>query len=294
LIKKLLSSALCRFSPYSAWPPPTPVSAQEIANRTLAAYPQVDSVKMDMNMSMDVDGVGGDEPFSMSIATSGSAVIDNAARQMQMSMTMSMEANTNAESELGSLGDLTMSYDTYIVDDWMYYHVSMILLGDYWMKAPATDDDNVWQNQNQLTQQAEFLRDAMEMTRVGEEAVGGVDCYVLEYRPDMEKIMEWLMSQGAETGMDMEEFEDMPDAFTQMFQDLTIKQWIAKGSYQIMKTAMDMDAELSEKDFDPAATSDEAIKMSLHYEVLFYDYNVPVTISLPPEALTAQEATSLY
>lgn len=266
-----------------------PVSAQEIAANTLEAYPEVDSVRMDMHFSMSTELSGGDEPSAMSLTGDLAAAIGNVAREMQMSMTMKIDVAPE--------GSMAMSYDVFIVDGWTYSRLDIEPLGEYWTKSPATDE--TWQDQNQMAQQAEFLRDAMDVTRLGTETIGGVSCYILEYRPDPEKFMAWALSQGADTGMDMNEFdmnefEDIPDEVMQILQDLTIKQWIAQDSYYIMKTELDFNAEMSEKDLDPTATGDETVKMHLYYEMLFYDYNMPVTITLPPEALTATEFTYPY
>ena len=284
MIKKLSTAlililALAAFIPGCA----EPVSAQEIANRSVAATPEVNTVKMDMSISMDAELTGSAEAFSMSLAGDVSGAVNAAAKEMQMTMTMGLD--------MAPLGKMDLSTDMYVVGQWIYTRTSMLGLGETWSKTPLTDE--AWRSQDQLEQQAEFLRGATEITRMGTETVDGVECYVLEIKPDFDALMEWIMSQYGGAGMGMDDFDPGLFDLADMIKTFNMKEWIARDTYLPVKVEMDIVFEMSEKDFDATATGNEKIVMNIKSDIKYYDYNKPVTIELPPEALTAQEMPGL-
>jgi glycine betaine/proline transport system substrate-binding protein len=89
-----------------------------------------------------------------------------------------------------------------------------------------------------------------------------------------------VMGEDILPGIDEDFLEDV-------FQDFSVRQWIAKDTYFLIKAEMDMTLELT-----PAAMGfpeeEGLVTMDIKMDMLAYDYNQPVSIELPQEA---EEAT---
>ncbi len=236
---------------------------------------QFDTVSLDMDMSMTMEVEGGSEEGAIDMAVDGTGVMDLANEEMQMAMNMAMDVSEMGEQE--------MATTVYVVAEWIYMNVEYLGEGDQWMKMELTED--MWQQQNQIGQQIELLSTAAEADYLGSEAVNGTDCHVFKVVPSMEALGE-LFSQQTSTmvGMDFSQF-DLAD----WFKEMSVKYWIAKDTYWIMKTEIYMLMQLGPEDI--GATEDDfgKVTMDMNIGMRFYDYNQPVSIILPPEALDAEE-----
>ena len=129
------------------------------------------------------------------------------------------------------------------------------------------------------------LLEVAEVEVTGSEIVNGVDCYVMELTPDMEKLWEIAGQQAELTGGMPDIDEELLD---EVFQSYSVKEWIAKDTYLLVKEEIEMAME-----FDPEALGipggDGEIAMDMTISMLVYDYNQPVSIELPPEAEDAEE-----
>ena len=162
--------------------------------------------------------------------------------------------------------------------------------GEQWMKMKLNNE--LWTAQNQLSQQIEFLKTAIEVTLLGSEKVDGVDCYVLQIKPNMEALTKWVLSQQQQQsgigGIDLSKLD-----LAKLFKTISIKEWIAKDTYPPpVKAAMDVVLEMLPEDVGATAEDFEKMTMDMKGPVKYYDYNKPVTIELPQEALNAQEIPS--
>jgi hypothetical protein len=236
---------------------------------------QFDTVKMDMDMSITVKVEGGDEPGEMTMLGGGTGVVDMANREMQMAMNMTLD--------IPKLGEQEMATEYYLVGGWMYTGVDIPELGKQWMKMEVTEE--IWQQQSRVDQQIDFLKTAVEIDYLGSEVVSGTECYVFEVVPSMEALGELLSQQASPMGgMDFGEF-DMAD----WFKEMSIREWIAKDSYQVMKTEIGMVMQISPADVGATEADFDRMIMDMDMGMSFYEYNQPVSITLPPEALDAPE-----
>jgi hypothetical protein len=243
-----------------------------VANVTNA---QFDTVKLDMDMSMTMKVVGGPETGEMTMVGDGTGVMDMANEEMQMAMNMTMDIPELGEQEMGT--------EVYLVGEWMYTKVDIPVVGEQWIKTQATE--GMWEQQSQIEQQIEFLKTAVEIDYLGSEAVNGTDCYVLEAVPSVEVLGELLSQQTSGMGgMDFGQFN-----LADLFKEISVKEWIAKDSYQVMKTEVVMVMEMLPADIGATEADFEKMTMDMNMGMLFSDYNQPVSIDLPDEALDAEE-----
>lgn len=245
---------------------------QIIANVTSAEY---DTVKFDVEMPMTMEVVGGSEPGTMSMVVDGTGVMDMANEEMQMTMNMTVD--------IPGAGEQEMAMEAYIVGGWMYTKMDFLELGEQWTKMEVTEE--MWQQQGQIEPLLEFLVTAVEINYLGSKTVSGTECYLFEIVPDMEALGELLSQETSGMGiMDFSQFD-----LAEMYKELSVKEWIAKDSYLLTKVEIEMVLEMSPSDV--GAAEDDFDKMTMDIKIVesFYDYNEPVSIELPQEALDAEE-----
>jgi hypothetical protein len=245
-----------------------------IANVTSA---EAETISFDLDLPMSITVTGGPEAGTMTVAVAGSGVMDMVNEEMQMTMDMAMD--------IPDEGEQNISAQIYFVDDWMYVGMDIPGLGSQWMKMEATED--MWQQQAPLEQHLELWEGAVEVKSLGSETVNGAECYVFEIKPDMGVLSEMLAQDTSGLGMDLTDFSQFD--LTDMYEELSVKEWLAKDSYLPVKMEIKVVMEMSAEEF--GATSSDFGEMTIDVEVNmnFYDYNQPVSIELPPEALEAEE-----
>jgi hypothetical protein len=242
-----------------------------IANMTSA---EPETVSFDMDLPMSITVVGGPEAGAVTVAMAGSGVMDIVNEEMQMTMDMAMDISDEGAQDI--------SAKIYFVDDWMYIGMDIPEYGDQWIKMEATE--GMWQQQCPLEQHLELWEEAVEVKSLGSETINGVDCYVYEIKPDMEVLSDMLAQETSGMGFDLSGLD-----LAELYQELSVKEWLAQDSYLPMKMEVKLVMEVDAEEF--GATGADFGKMTIDVELTmdFYDYNQPVSIELPPEALEAEE-----
>ena len=137
---------------------------------------------------------------------------------------------------------------------------------------------------NQVLSLTALIKTA-EITVLGSEKVRGIDCYVLEVTPDMDKLWELAMQQSDVAGETLPDIAD--EVIRDMFDDYSVKYYVAKNTYFLMRSAIDMTIELTPDDLGFPG-EEGSMTMNITMDLLAYDYNLPVSIELPPEAEDAE------
>ena len=246
---------------------PPGVTVEGIVEDAIAADAELDTCQFDLDMTMDIQMTMRGETFEATMTSDMSGAIDEPNEEMYMDMVIIMKMTGEPDTD--------MSTEMYVVDDWMYMNMTVPDEPTGWTKAPVEVGD--WEEQDVASQQIDWLLDA-EVQFLRSETVNGTECYVLEVRPDLEKL--WALMQLA-AGAD----EELPPEvdLSEIITDFSVEQWIAKDTYFIRKSTVEMTMAFSfegfEMTYDIAAT------------ILIYDINEPVTIELPPEAADAVEVS---
>jgi outer membrane lipoprotein-sorting protein len=245
---------------------------EQLVNDVLVANAKVQTVKFDMNTTTKMEMIGGPQPEGATMVGEGTGAIDSANREMQLIMDMDIDVPGKAKQ--------SMPMESYLVDDWMHIKVSVEEKGAQWMKMPLPDE--MWDSQSAISQQIELLQTAKEVNFLGSEDVNGMDCYVVEMVPSAEALNKMLSQMQMP---DIEEADFSHLSFADMIKEMSFKQWIAEDGYLIMKSETHVLMEISAEDV--GATVDEFQKITADQTsvMLFYDYNEPVSIELPADAL---------
>lgn len=245
---------------------------QIIAGALAASY---DTVSFDMGVPMTVEAEGGDAPGTMTVDMSGTGFIDIINQAMRMTIEMDMS--------IPGAGPQDINAEIYVLEGWMYTGVDVPDMGEQWQKMELTEE--MWQQQDQVGQYVELLATAVEVDYKGTETVNGVECYVFEIEPDMDNLTEILSQETSTLGIINLSGLDLAE----LYQELSVKEWLAKDSYLLQKTEIELVMEV--RPGDVGATGDDFDKMTIDIGMTmrFYDYDQPFTVVLPPEALDAEE-----
>ncbi len=253
---------------------------QEEIDRIIAGAttPQVDTVGFDTHMLMEVSLTGESSTGSATLSfdiTNG--VMDVANEKMHYEMAMVMDVPLMGEQELAG--------EVYIVDGWMYTRMDFFGLGEQWAKMELNEE--TWQQQDPLFEQLEFLAAAVEVNYLRTEMVDDTECYLFEIVPDMEALGEMLSEEMAGMGtLDFSQF-DLEEFST----DLSVREWIAVDSSLLMKVEIYLAMEMSASEAGVSEEGIDSMTTEVTMVVNFHNYNEPVFIELPPEALEAEEIT---
>jgi outer membrane lipoprotein-sorting protein len=245
---------------------------EQLVNDVLVANADVETVKFDMNTTTQMEVIGGPQPDGATMVGEGTGAIDSANREMLIIMDMDIDVPGKERQ--------SMPMESYLVDGWMHIKVSVEEQGAQWIKMQLPDE--MWDSQSQIDQQIELLETAEEVNFLGSGDVNGTDCYVVEVVPSTEalnKMLSQIQMPDIE-GADLSQF-----SFTEMIKDMSFKQWIAEDGYMIMKSETHVVMEISPENVGASVEEFQKITADQKAVMVFYDYNEPVSIELPSEAL---------
>lgn len=264
--------------------PPTDVPSQEqiqqLYTDAIAASLNAETYKFEMNIAYDMEATGGTEPGKVNMVMNATGAYDQINKNMHMSMDMNMDAPEIEE------GMQNMSMEMYMYEENMYMKMDMPMVGEQWIKMPVSAEMAAAYNSNMVGDQLELLEGAGEIEFLRYEVVDGSDCYVFKLIPDMQKIMEWVGQQ--QMGGEEFDFESIKN-ISDVFKDLAYIIWIARDSGYMKKMDASITMEATAEQFGAKDGEFDGMKMDMSMAIRMYDYDKPVTIVLPEEALNAAE-----
>jgi len=253
-------------------------SAQEIVDGVIESLDEIRTYQFDMDMTGGITADFEGEAYEATVIMDLDGVVDFEDGQMKTEMTVNVEGVPGVDkTETG--------IETYLVGDMIYIMIDTPYMGPEWMKMEMPQ--GYWGEMSQVESQIELL-EAAQVEVIGSETLEGTDCYVLQLTPDMEQLWQLAMQQPKLPG---EEVSDVAEEFLQeMFSSVSVKQWIAKDTYFLIKAEINMvfasvelTAEALGLEVGVSLPTDTSIVL------LSYNYNQPVSIELPPEAEEAVE-----
>jgi len=169
-----------------------------------------------------------------------------------------------------------MSIESHIDGGWMY--VTMNLPEEEEKQVKMQMPDDMWDKQSQLEQQSRLLRTAEEIVSLGSGSVDGTSCYLVEIVPAADFLDEFLSQ------IEMPEIEGVEPLdlnFRDLVKEMSFKQWIAKDSYLILRSATQVLMEFVPEDVGATEDDFEKITINQTSEMSFYDFNEVVSIEIP-------------
>ena len=247
----------------------------QIIAEAVSAAGEVDTYQFGMATSATVEVLVEGKISKMTTDSDLTAAIDTVNEKIHMLQATSMSLPGWDEQEA--------STETYIVGEWQYTKTSET--NGQWMKTELTPE--MLETWKQIDRQMGLLQTAMEVDFIGSQTVDGIDCYIFKIISDADKMAEYLAQQPEMASAGPEGMEYLNKLLEKM--SLSMRQWIAKDSHLSIKAELHMLMEAIPEDV--GATEDEFEKMNIDMDmVMTYDYEKPILIELPPEALEAPEA----
>jgi hypothetical protein len=256
--------------------PPEELTVPDIAENAIYASTTIDTASFEIYTEFTVAVIGGRQPGIVTVAQDTTGYVNNVSREMEFTM--------NIATDIPGTDKGNTSLEMYFVDKWAYMKTDIPPLGEQWIKMELSDE--LWAEQSQLAQQAEFLKTAAGITLAGNDSVNGVDCYILDIIPDMEMLAHWVLSQSdpQQSGIEISEQD-----FAGRIKTVSQKEWVAKDSFLPMREDFDVYIELLPEDFSNPVSGLEKTTMDISTQVLYFDYGKIVPVELPPEAVDAPE-----
>jgi hypothetical protein len=203
-------------------------------------------------------------------------------------------------------------YESYIVGGWQYNKQSSPPVGgttNPWSKTKLDEQNSIWSYQTQIAPQIELLSRTTDIILSGMESLDGKEYYILDLGLSAETATDWILSQQQISGPSLGWFRTSGERNRQIyiaaFMNGNARLWIDKNSYVISKVNIDLlfDAipgNILRSDTgliitgqeDPTDVGFEHIIRSFSGQWEFTDYNKPVDIQLPEDALDAIEYSS--
>jgi len=243
-------------------------SAQEIVDGVIESFDNIRTYQLDMDVTFDIAGEDEGEAFEFTQALGYIGAVDVENKQMRLEMTYRSIAETQPEMEQVT--------EMYLIGN-IQYQGEQTEEGTEWKKYEVPAES--WEEFQQIgwgESQIELL-EAAQVEVISSERVDGIDCYVLEVTPDLEQL--WQLSNH----LHFDEAPDVTEEYLQeIFRSFSVKQWVAKDTYFLMKAEIDIAEE-----FPPDGAGPSTVDIAM--VLLSYDYNQPVSIELPPEAVEATQ-----
>jgi hypothetical protein len=252
-------------------------SAQEIVDGVIESFDNIRTYQFDMHMTQDQAGEAEGEALEQTVTIDNSGTLDLENVQMRATLTMNVVAPEEEEEEMG--------VEMYIIDGMMYANPAVPEEEPMWMKEEVPAE--AWEMLKGISGLENYkeLLETAQVEVIGSEKVKGVDCYVLQLTPDMAQLWQTVGPGGVGVGG----VPTIPEeSLQEIFRSFSVKQWIAKDTYFLMKVEIDTAVELTPEVMGYLG-EEEVMSADTTLSFLAYNYNQPVSIVLPPEAEEAIE-----
>ncbi|MBM3941040.1 MAG: hypothetical protein FJ318_09220 [SAR202 cluster bacterium] len=254
--------------------PAEPSDAQAIAQRVRAAARDVATYRTSLYTTVRNKAMG--DPVAYTMSSVMESATDTARRRSGVSGTATFGVSYQSDP----VGSATTSM--YMIGYDVYAHTRFEPgPGDQpWIKStmPAsmnTQFDDLWAAES-LEGRTRLLEDVTESSSFAVETIEGRDYYVPELQPNMRKILEapgsGLSSHGA---ID----PNVLSAMTDLSWSVRVRYWIHPETFLPLRALFEADTE--------AGDDGSIAVLEIRMDTFYWDFDEPMDIALPPEALNA-------
>jgi hypothetical protein len=250
-------------------------SAQEIIGGAVESFDNISTYQFELDMTMHTTGEVEGEAIEHTVTMVNSGTLDLENKQMKTDLSVDSV-------------DEMMRVESYIIDGVVYAKPEAPGEEPGWIKSEAPEE--YWEMMTAvsgLKNYIELLKTAqVEVT--GSEQVKGVDCYMLQLTPAVPELYQTAMNPVGGVGQAGMLAPVPEELLEDMFRSFSVKEWVSKDTYFLMKAEIDMTIETT-PEFKDYLGEDVDVSIDITISFLTYNYNQPVTIVVPEEALEASE-----
>jgi len=246
----------------------TPKTPASVITKTLNALTQVKSYQLYTDFT--------DGPGPGSTEWKGTKIIDvsDKAMAMNMAITSGSLLTTDEEYFMNGQDYLKTVAEANSPPTWG------------WSKRALVND--VWNAQIEIPFLTELLKTPTKFSSLDTAQLNKIDCYVVTITPSAQAAVDFLVSQGEPGGPAIGTWLWGGDGVlvrTDTYNYGSVKLWINKDNYLPVQVAVNLDFRGHLNTENP-----DILDESLQGELDFSNYNQPVTIQVPQDALNAQNA----
>ena len=284
-------------------PAATQTTAQAIVAKTISAMNSVKSYNLKTDMTQNYTVIQKTDPQTTTDIWEWKSqrMVDVSNQEMYLSM------NIHETPDLQPY-----IFQQYLVGGYSYYSQSSPIVGGLtnpWMKTQLNEQYNAaWSNFAQINPLVELLKTSTQISLTGTEQIDGVDYYIIQLSPSAEAATDWVLSQGGFPGPSLGWWigtspERVKQIDIKAYTNCSVKLWINKDNDLVYKIDINisLDAEPGNivcSDTGLACQDGQGNSADIGFEKIlrdfsgqweFSNYNQPVSIMVPPEALNAKE-----
>lgn len=246
----------------------TPKTPTSIITKTLNALTQVKSYQLDTDFT--------DGPGPGSTEWKATRVIDVSDKEMSMNLAMTG-------------GSLLTTDEEYFMNGQDYLKtVAEANSPPTWGWSARALVDDVWNAQIEITFLTELLQAPTKFSPLETVQLNNIDCYILTFTPSAQSAIDFLVSQGEPGGPAIGTWlwggGGGVLVRTDTYNYGSVELWINKANNLPVKVTVNLDFRGHLNTENP-----DILEESLQGELDFSDYNQPVTIQVPQDALNAQK-----
>jgi hypothetical protein len=248
------------------------VVPEDVISSVIDAYSEVETYSLVEKTSVKREVTGGDRPGTRIYGQNCTGTIDIVSRQCEMEIMQDGFPMQGMQTYIKQ----------YLINEMRYTKADTLDYEDkdheLWVKVSLKDeelnhDDKLWEYSNILGQQIELLNTAQRADLLRVEKYNSVNAYVLDIEPDWESFTDWI--SGSPPWQHPDRYN-----FPEQIRHLSFRLWISKETFFIIKSEINTVYNIV------SADSSDVTEYFLS-EIYFNDYNHPVEIKLPEEALKA-------
>jgi len=260
-------------------------TVQTIASKTLSALAKVKSFDLDTDITNTYKII--QNSTTDKTEWKSTKLINLSNQEMKMNM-----AITDNSSGTNSNDSMEMYFKN------GYEYLKAIITGVYgtnsWIKRNF--DITLWNRETQIPFLTEILKTATQFGSLDNEKLNGISCYVLTITPSAEASVDFIASQEQPYGPQIDEMwgGGTPVVRPDAYKNGSIKLWIGTDNYLPLKVEINADFQGNVGGgFIPATTipytpTTNPIDSSFQGQLDFSNYNQPVSIQLPQDAMNTQ------
>ena len=161
-----------------------------------------------------------------------------------------------------------------------------------WEKTQLNDAD--WNQETQISFLTELLKTVTQFSSLETEQLNNIDYYVLTLTPSAQASVDWIFSQGQPGGPSFTDGVGHTLVRTDTYKGGSVELWINQNSYLPVKVEVNIDFHgnvlTGVVTTTPYTLNYESgtVDWSFQGQLDFSNYNQPVSIQVPQDALNAQ------
>ncbi len=245
---------------------------EELLEKVTSASASLNTCQFNLSQTIHLSGQGKEQKIDRTTNYNIAGVVDTANKKLRLRMTIKLPKETRPQGM-----PETLEMERYCLGDTFYTHGNVPGMPAQWLKSKAPA--GYWESQNPAQEQIELLK-ASEFKVAGREAIGVLQCWVVEIKPNLKKLQE-LTGGSPLSQAEAEKFE-------KSIKSATAKQWYAEGSFFLVKGKVELTLVTSSKELNlPGEEYNVTTDVALVFDASHF--NEPVEIELPAGAEKAIE-----